>query len=193
MSQSAVKKRVEKSDNAFRTISEVSDTLDVQQHVLRFWETKFTQIKPVKRGGGRRYYRPEDIELLKYIQGLLYSEGYTIKGVQKLLKTKTKAELMQAAGVTASSMPAQPLAAPAAEVSVAPVITSSLPTPLVAVRSSAGAAKITPPVVSSPIPDARDAVKARQLRQRSILESMLGDLVELRDNVRKIREACTEA
>lgn len=75
-----------KGDNAFKTISEVAQELDVQQHVLRFWETKFTQIKPLKRGGGRRYYRPEDMELLKRIHHLLYTEGYTIKGVQKLIR-----------------------------------------------------------------------------------------------------------
>ena len=75
-----------KSATAFRTISEVSDELDVPQHVLRFWETKFPQVRPLKRGGGRRYYRPEDVALLRKIQRLLYSEGYTIKGVQRLLK-----------------------------------------------------------------------------------------------------------
>lgn len=77
---------MEKSPDAFRTISEVADDLDLPQHVLRFWETRFTQIKPMKRGGGRRYYRPDDIELLKGIRKLLYDQGYTIKGVQKLLK-----------------------------------------------------------------------------------------------------------
>lgn len=75
-----------KSASAFRTISEVSTELDVPQHVLRFWESKFPQIKPLKRGGGRRYYRPDDVELLRRIQVLLYKEGYTIKGVQRLLK-----------------------------------------------------------------------------------------------------------
>ena len=75
-----------KSKAAFRTISEVADELDVAQHVLRFWETKFHQISPLKRGGGRRYYRPEDIEFLRQIKRLLYTEGYTIKGVQKLLR-----------------------------------------------------------------------------------------------------------
>jgi DNA-binding transcriptional MerR regulator len=78
---------MEKSPDAFRTISEVADDLDLPQHVLRFWETRFPQIKPMKRGGGRRYYRPEDVELLKGIRHLLYDHGYTIKGVQKLLKT----------------------------------------------------------------------------------------------------------
>jgi DNA-binding transcriptional MerR regulator len=75
-----------KSAAAFRTISEVADELDVPQHVLRFWESKFSQVKPLKRGGGRRYYRPEDVELLRKIRDLLYQDGYTIKGVQKLLR-----------------------------------------------------------------------------------------------------------
>lgn len=78
---------MDKSPDAFRTISEVADDLDLPQHVLRFWETRFPQIKPMKRGGGRRYYRPEDIDLLKGIRHLLYDHGYTIKGVQKLLKS----------------------------------------------------------------------------------------------------------
>ena len=75
-----------KSPEAFRTISEVSKDLSLPQHVLRFWETKFAQIKPIKRGGGRRYYRPEDIELLRGIKYLLYNDGYTIRGVQKVIK-----------------------------------------------------------------------------------------------------------
>ena len=75
-----------KSASAFRTISEVATELNLPQHVLRFWETKFNQIHPLKRGGGRRYYRPEDIDLLRQIRGLLYDNGYTIKGVQKLLR-----------------------------------------------------------------------------------------------------------
>tara|TARA_Y200000002_G_scaffold225657_1_gene186279 strand:+ start:1738 stop:2163 length:426 start_codon:yes stop_codon:yes gene_type:complete len=75
-----------KSPEAFRTISEVSKDLSLPQHVLRFWETKFIQIKPIKRGGGRRYYRPEDISLLRGIKSLLYNDGYTIRGVQKVIK-----------------------------------------------------------------------------------------------------------
>lgn len=77
--------RPRKSAQAFRTISEAADQLNVPQHVLRFWETKFPQLKPLKRGGGRRYYRPEDLALLKRISDLLYTQGYTIKGVQRLL------------------------------------------------------------------------------------------------------------
>ncbi len=77
---------VEKSPDAFRTISEAATELRVPQHVLRFWETKFSQIKPMKRAGGRRYYRPNDIEVLKGIRTLLYDEGYTIRGVQRIFK-----------------------------------------------------------------------------------------------------------
>jgi DNA-binding transcriptional MerR regulator len=78
--------RPKKAPNAFRTISEVADELHIPQHVLRFWEGKFPQIKPLKRGGGRRYYRPDDILLLRRISDLLYIQGYTIKGVQRLLR-----------------------------------------------------------------------------------------------------------
>ena len=79
-------RRAGKSADAFRTISEVAEVLGLQQHVLRFWETRFPQIQPLKRGGRRRYYRPEDVELLKAVRDLLHRDGYTIKGVQKLLR-----------------------------------------------------------------------------------------------------------
>jgi DNA-binding transcriptional MerR regulator len=85
-SKSAKKVASDKAPGAYRTISEVATELEVPQHVLRFWETKFTQLKPLKRGGGRRYYRADDIKLLGRIHTLLYSEGYTIKGAQKALK-----------------------------------------------------------------------------------------------------------
>lgn len=77
---------MDKAPEAFRTISEVADELEVPKHVLRFWEAKFTQLKPMKRGGGRRYYRPEDVALLRGIRFLLYNDGYTIRGVQKILR-----------------------------------------------------------------------------------------------------------
>ena len=86
-----------KAPSAFRTISEVATDLNVQQHVLRFWETKFTQIKPLKRGGGRRYYRPEDVALIRRIHHLLYTEGYTIKGVQKLIKGQSPRQFVERA------------------------------------------------------------------------------------------------
>ena len=106
--------KTKKSAGAFRTISEVSDELGVQQHVLRFWETKFTQVKPLKRGGGRRYYRPEDVKLLKHIHHLLYTEGYTIKGVQKLMKGQTKSTVLSANDATVAKTMA-PAAANVAE------------------------------------------------------------------------------
>ena len=77
---------MEKAPDAFRTISEVADEIDVPQHVLRFWESRFPQIRPMKRGGGRRYYRPDDVDLLRGIRHLLYGEGYTIRGVQRILR-----------------------------------------------------------------------------------------------------------
>lgn len=111
--------QTQKAGGAFRTISEVAEELGVQQHVLRFWETKFSQIRPMKRGGGRRYYRPEDVALLKHIHTLLYSEGYTIKGAQKLLKGQSRgsiaanaaAETAEKAQVVASN--ATPIKSPA--------------------------------------------------------------------------------
>ncbi|MEQ8397218.1 MerR family transcriptional regulator [Thalassobaculum sp.] len=96
---SSAQRRNGKSAAAFRTISEVADDLEVPPHVLRFWETKFNQVRPLKRGGGRRYYRPEDVALLQRIRELLYREGYTIKGVQKLLRDG--AVRMPTAGETA--------------------------------------------------------------------------------------------
>lgn len=98
-----------KSAGAFRTISEVADDLNVPQHVLRFWETRFAQIRPLKRAGGRRYYRPEDVDLLRRIRELLYNSGYTIKGVQRLLRD---------AGRRPDGEPPPP---PPAEVSLAPL------------------------------------------------------------------------
>ena len=116
-------RRSSKSAAAFRTISEVASDLDVPQHVLRFWETKFTQVRPMKRGGGRRYYRPEDVDLLRSIRALLYDDGYTIKGVQKLLREGgLKSVAADASPAPASpapvSAPAAPQAAVAAGISV---------------------------------------------------------------------------
>lgn len=143
------KSSASKAPSAFRTISEVADGLGVQQHVLRFWETKFTQIRPLKRGGGRRYYRPEDVALLERIHHLLYTEGYTIKGVQKLLKGQGRGQAI------AVSKPAES-AAPAAQ------------TP----KASATAA--------APSANNERARPGLSDRQRTILESMLGELKELR-------------
>jgi len=105
---------MDKSADAFRTISEVAEDLDLPQHVLRFWETRFTQIKPLKRGGGRRYYRPDDVELLKAIRHLLYGEGYTIKGVQRILKEQGPRAVTLAVQQALNGGPAvaSPVAAP---------------------------------------------------------------------------------
>ncbi len=107
----AARQRV-KSAAAFRTISEVSTNLDVPQHVLRFWESKFTPVRPLKRGGGRRYYRPEDVDLLRRIRNLLYTDGYTIKGVQRLLREGHGKLEAEAGAAIATGAPA---AAPAGE------------------------------------------------------------------------------
>ncbi|RXF74668.1 MerR family transcriptional regulator [Hansschlegelia zhihuaiae] len=88
-----------KGPDAFRTISEVAEELGLPQHVLRFWESRFPQIKPVKRGGGRRYYRPNDVDLLRGVKQLLYGEGYTIRGVQRILREQGGRKIAQAAGL----------------------------------------------------------------------------------------------
>jgi DNA-binding transcriptional MerR regulator len=92
---------LDKAPDAFRTISEVADDLDIPQHVLRFWETRFSQIKPMKRSGGRRYYRPDDVDLLRGIRRLLYGEGYTIRGVQRILKEYGIGSVQRLADATA--------------------------------------------------------------------------------------------
>jgi DNA-binding transcriptional MerR regulator len=113
---------IDRPADAFRTISEVAEDLDLPQHVLRFWETRFSQIKPLKRGGGRRYYRPDDIELLRTIRHLLYGEGYTIRGVQRIFKeqgVKTVIAVVREGG-RPKAVSAEPEPMPAAY--VAPVM-----------------------------------------------------------------------
>jgi DNA-binding transcriptional MerR regulator len=102
-----------KSASAFRTISEVAEDLGVPQHVLRFWETKFPAISPLKRGGNRRYYRPEDVALLRAINRLLYTDGYTIRGVQKLIKEQGAKAVASGEAAPAVAASAEPAAAPA--------------------------------------------------------------------------------
>ena len=99
---------MDKSPQAFRTISEVSEQLEIPAHVLRFWESKFPQIKPVKRGGGRRYYRPEDVTLLLGIRELLYDDGMTIKGVQKIFRERGVKHVLQRAGAPSVGMLTEP-------------------------------------------------------------------------------------
>jgi DNA-binding transcriptional MerR regulator len=100
---------VEKAPDAFRTISEVADELDIPQHVLRFWESRFPQIKPMKRAGGRRYYRPEDVDLLRGVKHLLYGEGYTIRGVQRILREQGQ-KFVQAVWQPGAAQPAAEIA-----------------------------------------------------------------------------------
>jgi DNA-binding transcriptional MerR regulator len=129
---------VAKSATAFRTISEVSTDLAVPQHVLRFWETKFPQVKPLKRGGGRRYYRPEDVDLLRRIRDLLYDQGYTIKGVQKLLRDQRGAR----GGAAADDPdPVVPAAAPAVHEAPDP---DAADTAVVAVAEAPPVPRLTP-------------------------------------------------
>jgi DNA-binding transcriptional MerR regulator len=111
MAQAAIAVRA-KSAEAFRTISEVADDLDVPQHVLRFWEARFSQIRPVKRAGGRRYYRPDDIDLLRGIKTLLYTEGFTIKGVQKVLRDRGLKHVMAIGQGKTAHAPVPPSAPP---------------------------------------------------------------------------------
>jgi DNA-binding transcriptional MerR regulator len=119
---------LEKSPEAYRTIREVADSLDLPQHVLRFWETRFPQIRPLKRAGGRRYYRPDDIERLRVIKRLLYEEGYTIKGVQKLFKEQGIQALAAASVVPVVSSPEEVTAdEPHAETSHAPGAAATYP------------------------------------------------------------------
>jgi len=98
---------LDKAPEAFRTISEVADEIDVPQHVLRFWESRFTQIRPMKRGGGRRFYRPEDVDLLRGVRHLLYGEGYTIRGVQRILREQGIAFVQDVWRAGAEQPPAQ--------------------------------------------------------------------------------------
>lgn len=145
-----------KAPNAFRTISEVADDLHIPQHVLRFWETKFSQVKPLKRGGGRRYYRPDDIALLRRISDLLYTQGYTIKGVQRLLR--------ESGGHLADAIPP----APAAESEEAPV--SKAPQPDLPMPG------LAPPARKL----ARREGESETNALREVLERTLHELEELR-------------
>ena len=145
--------RAKKAPTAFRTISEVADELHIPQHVLRFWETKFPQIKPLKRGGGRRYYRPDDIQLLRRISDLLYIQGYTIKGVQRLLR--------EGGGQLADDIPPAPpaeRAAAEAERAVAPSLPGLEP-------------------LETPAPEPRNDEAAAL---RAVLDTVLQELLELR-------------
>ena len=147
--------RAKKAPNAFRTISEVADELHIPQHVLRFWETKFPQIKPLKRGGGRRYYRPDDIGLLRRISDLLYIQGYTIKGVQRLLR--------DGGGQLSEDIPP----ATAAEREAAAVE-----------RADVDEAEME--AADDPLPSEPDPAVAEAERLRALLQVMLDEMVAIR-------------
>ncbi|MCW2318297.1 DNA-binding transcriptional MerR regulator [Rhodoblastus acidophilus] len=161
---------MEKTTEAFRTIGEVADELDLPQHVLRFWETKFSQIRPVKRAGGRRYYRPEDIALVAAIRVLLYSEGYTIKGVQRILKEQGVRAVMAASGGARGVAPIRPepeAPAPAPlPARMAPVVLSSAPA---APRSV---------VLALAAPAPTSVVTCLSAQDRHRLEAILAELTE---------------
>ena len=149
-----------KSPDAFKTISEVSDELDIPQHVLRFWESKFTQIRPLKRRGGRRYYRPEDVQIIVKVRELLYQQGYTIKGAKKLIdggngKVKTAA------------------------VGTVPVAASVVPASSVVVPKSVPHARAVEALRE--LAQASDAVQGEARFQARTLEEVLSQLKEMRD------------
>jgi DNA-binding transcriptional MerR regulator len=160
--------RPRKTADAFRTISEVADELHVPQHVLRFWETKFPQVRPLKRGGGRRYYRPEDVLLLRRVADLLYTQGYTIKGVQRLLREGGGAlhdNIPPASQEERAAAAAERVEPPARKVAVVP---PQLPMP-----------GLTPPAAAAPA-RARPKADAETERLRALLTETLAALEELR-------------
>jgi DNA-binding transcriptional MerR regulator len=161
-------RRAAKSAGAFRTISEVAEELDVPQHVLRFWESKFTQVRPLKRGGGRRYYRPEDVLLLRRIRQCLYQDGYTIKGVQRLLREGALKNMPVAAPV------AEPIVEPPVERAPAPSVPQAKTPP-------AKPDAAMPPLLAAIERAASDAAS----EMRGVVTEVLGELGELRDLLRR--------
>jgi DNA-binding transcriptional MerR regulator len=166
------RQRPRKAPEAFRTISEVADDLHIPQHVLRFWETKFPQVKPLKRGGGRRYYRPDDIALLRRISGLLYVQGYTIKGVQRLLR--------EGGGRLSDDIPP-----PAPDDLVEPedtadtvAATGDCSQPQLAMQDLAAAPHAMPPPRAVPAPSA--PAEQEVLRLRAVVAEILEELEILR-------------
>jgi len=191
---------IEKSPEAFRTISEVADDLDLPQHVLRFWETRFSQIKPLKRGGGRRYYRPEDVNLLKGIRHLLYGEGYTIKGVQRILKEQGVRHVASvweevpedAAETVAEVVPAQPVRSEVAEPGPAPVRVEPAPAaadPAPAVRPAGPETPIAAPAQPAPA-HPTPAVAAPKLSADDVrqLKAALFELIESKRVLDSVRQ-----
>lgn len=158
-----------KAADAFRTISEVADDLGIQKHVLRFWEVKFSQIRPMKRGGGRRYYRPEDMELLRGIRQLLHRDGYTIKGVQKILREQG----VDAVKERARSEEEKRIAAAAAAAAPAPLPTAATP----AASRGKSAGRKTPSTTAA---RKRGAAPA-PVDPRSVVDAVIAELIACRD------------
>ena len=168
-----------KSPDAFRTISEVAAELDVPQHVLRFWESRFVQIKPVKRAGGRRFYRPEDVDLLRGIRALLYSDGFTIRGVQKLLKERG---LRHVAGVGRGLAP-EPMVVEKTVIVEKPAVAP--------VKKRPAYLRAVPPPMSLPFFDAELAPAAAPrlaAEERAQLAGLLKDLQGLKKRLKAARK-----
>jgi DNA-binding transcriptional MerR regulator len=173
---------LEKAPDAFRTISEVADELDVPQHVLRFWESRFQQIKPMKRGGGRRYYRPDDVDLLRGVRHLLYGEGYTIRGVQRILKEEGAA-FVQDVWRTGAEPPPPQLDEDVADGKSGEATTTRPEPNLFAVappRASvaAPAEERREPVVELPSP--HEPAKGQSIEDRRKLQAALDELIACR-------------
>ena len=186
---------MDKAPDAFRTISEVADEIDVPQHVLRFWESRFHDIKPMKRGGGRRYYRPDDIDLLRGIRHLLYGEGYTIRGVQRILREQGL-QFVQTVWEEGAEQPQAPsadeVAAPA-EVAAADDRLAARgrppePPPPIDQRRQASPAERREPTFAAPVPAERTRQGDRAdhpqpalaAADRLVLQAALDDLIECR-------------
>ena len=194
---------MEKSPEAFRTISEVADDLEVPQHVLRFWEGKFNQVKPMKRAGGRRYYRPADVELLRGIRHLLYGEGYTIKGVQRILREQGTAYVVEAGRVlslpataSAEERAAQPTASPPRQPAppgnpapTTPQASTAAPPKAepVPAGGSAQAPGVEPAAAPAPSSTATIVREGMSAADKQALGNILKELREVRDLLATVR------
>jgi DNA-binding transcriptional MerR regulator len=179
----------QKSPEAFRTISEVADELDVPQHVLRFWESKFAAVKPLKRGGGRRYYRPGDVDVLRGVKTLLYGEGYTIRGVQKVFRTQGVRYVADVGQSGAQSLSRGPIAAASEPVSVQPqaIEMAEPPTAAAPAGSRKQARRETAQLsLVEPAPLKLSTVERRHLQQRVAL------LVKLRTEIGRVLDTRAE-